>query len=272
MKTWSTMLGLLAMGALGVPAVAQRDERAPAAAPVRLSFDGLMRTSTSPWVSQSGAEGEKHEQVDGSLEMRYPLPGTLDVAADAAIFERPRDVLSELGLIVGRDTVLRDGGIGGERGPTGSETLAGYAEPNGEFELYDISVRLGELKRKDVGLSLLAGFRAIRAEVGQVSVSQDRLGNTTTTYRGEQGVVAVPVVGTGVFWNPSDEVQFRGGASTHTISDATFFDLRAEAEIKLRYNVGLTAGYEYVHSVLQVRDVNATLNEAGLFARIQIKF
>ncbi|MCL4221083.1 MAG: hypothetical protein KJZ65_06910 [Phycisphaerales bacterium] len=272
MKNWSMMLSLLAMAALGFPAAAQRDERVPAAAPVSLSFDGLVRTGTSPLEPRSGGEGEEHEPISGLRQMRYPLVGTLDAAADAAIFDPPRNVLAELGLIVGRDTVLRDGGIGGEHGPTGSEVLAGYAEPNGEFELYDISVRLGELKRKDVGLSLLAGFRAIRAEVGQVSVSQDRLGNTTTTYRDERGVVAVPVVGTGVFWSPSDEVQFRGGVSTHTISNATFFDLRAETEIKLRYNVGLTAGYEYVHSVIEVRNLEAQLNEAGLFARLQIKF
>lgn len=272
MKTWSTMLCLLAMAALGAPADAQRDERATGAGdagPVSLSFDRLARASVSPLAAARDGQGVSER---GDAASRYPMLGLLDVEADAAAFEQRRDVLGELGLKVSRDTALRDGGIGGEQGPSGSETLAGYAEPNGEFELYDISMRIGELRRKEVGLSLLAGFRAIRAEVGQVSVSQDRLGNTTTTYRDERGVVAVPVVGTGVFWNPNDQVQLRGGVSTHTISDATFFDLRAEAEIKLRYNVGLTAGYEYVHSVLEVRSVEARLDEAGLFARIQIKF
>ncbi|KAA0215010.1 MAG: hypothetical protein DYG94_03850 [Leptolyngbya sp. PLA3] len=272
MKTWSTMLCLFALAALGLPASAQRDEQASGPTPVSLSFDRLVRTGRSPLAPEGSPARGLPEQGDATLEVHYPLLGTLDAAEDAEIFEQPRDVLGELGLSVARDTALRDGGIGAMESATGSEILSGYAEPNGEFELYDISVRLGELKRKDVGLSLLAGFRAIRAEVGQVSVSQDRLGRTTTTYRDEQGVVAVPVVGTGVFWNPSDEVHFRGGVSTHTISDATFFDLRAEAEIKLRYNVGLTAGYEYVHSVMQVHNMDARLSEAGLFARIQIKF
>lgn len=276
MKTWSTMLCLLALAAPGVPAVAQRDDRAPSAglhpASVMLSFDQFAHTSASPLSTPLASDQTVSDPQAAVLEMRYPLLGSLDLEEDAAMFDTPRSLLAGLGLVVERDTALRDGGIGGQQGPTGSEVLSGYAEPDGEFELYDISLRLGELKRKDVGLSVLAGFRAIRAEVGQVSVSQDRLGNTTTTYRDEMGVVAVPVIGTGVFWTPNDQVHFRGGASTHTISDATFFDLRAEAEIKLRYNIGLTAGYEYVHSVMKVRDLDATLSEAGLFARIQIKF
>lgn len=198
--------------------------------------------------------------------------GQADRRADADLFEQSASLLEQLGLSVGRTTALRDGGIDGTSASIRRDALAGFAEQSGEFDLYDISIPVGTLGSRELGLTFLTGFRAIRADVSRVSVSRDRSGNTITTLREGMGVVAVPVVGTGVHWNPNDALQITGGASTHTISDATYFDLRAQAEIRLRHNVGLTAGYEFVHSAMQVRDVDAELTEAGLFARIQIKF
>lgn len=274
MRMQLPILALFVAAGLTPPAHAQHDgQDAAGNADVRLSFDDMLDQSASV-PSVPGGEAAAVDDLLGRPVLALGA-GTIDRAAirrDAALFDQPGDLLRSLGIRVGRSTALRDGGIDGEEGSVRSESLAGYAEPNGEYDLYEISMSVGQLGDEELGLSMLMGFRAIRADVGKVSVSQDRAGNTTTTYRQGQGVVAVPVVGAGVHWLLTDDVRFRGSAATHTISDATFFDLRAEAEIRLRYNVGLTAGYEFVHSALEVRRVRAELSEAGLFARLQIKF
>lgn len=267
---WAWVISVLAsMGGLH-SALAQSE---PTEAELKLSFQQLL---DRPAPIRSVLLWDK-EPIDqsGSMQMElsaFGWAGELDVEEDARLFDERPDLLRSLGLHVERSTALRDGGIDSARGTLEADPLAGYAEPNGEFDLYDISMNVGQFGDRELGLSLLTGFRAIRADVGQVSVSQDRAGNTTTTYREGQGLVAVPVIGTGVHWSPTDQIRLRGNASTHTISNATFFDLRAEAEIRLAYNVGLTAGYEYVRSAMEVRNVDAELSEAGLFARLQIKF
>jgi hypothetical protein len=182
-------------------------------------------------------------------------------------------ILDQLGLSVGRSTALRDGGIDGARASLGSDTLAGYTERNGEFDLYDIQVRVGSIGSERVGMDFVTGLRAVRARVGHTRNARDAAGTMRTTLDLGRGVVAIPIVGTGVHWQPNDSVRFSGAATTHTISDqATYYDFSAEAEIRIMSNVGLIAGYQYVRSVMEVRNVPAELNEGGLFARIQIKF
>lgn len=267
---WAWVISALAAAGASQGASAQPER---SESDLKLSFQTLLDrpAPVRPMVQWD----QEPPEESGVLRMELPAfggAGELDVREDARMFDERPDLLRSLGLHVERSTALRDGGIDSSRGALEADPLAGYAEPHGEFDLYDISMNVGQFGDRDLGLSLLTGFRAIRAEVGQVSVSQDRAGNTTTTYHEGQGVVAVPVIGTGVHWSPTDEIRLRGNASTHTISNATFFDLRAEAEIRLAYNVGLTAGYEYVRSAMEVRNVEAELSEAGLFARLQIKF
>lgn len=276
MRTHWFISALIATAALSLPAIAQRDERGSDETEVSLSFEDMLELTATVWYPPTVTESDPSAAIDQPLASVLLLgAGSIeraDIRQDAALFDRPDDLLHSLGISVGRSTALRDGGIDSSNGSISSHPLAGYAEPNGEFDLYDISMNVGQLGDEALGLSLLTGFRAIRADVGKVSVSQDRAGNTTTTYREGQGIVAVPVVGAGMHWLPTDAVEFRGSATTHTISDATFFDLRAEAEIRLRYNVRFTTGYEFVHSAMEVRNVEAELSEAGLFARLQIKF
>lgn len=246
--------------------------------PLGLSFDGLYEPTQENWrvsvpthspVLVTRAVEDDSGQLLGFLWVRDELASTdLDQWLDEHV-----SILDQLGLSVGRSTALRDGGIDGAWASMGADTLAGYTERNGEFNLYDIEVQVGSLGSERAGIDFVTGLRAVQARVGHTHNTRDASGVIRPTLDLGRGVVAIPIVGTGVHWQPNDTFRFSGAATTHTISEqATYYDFSAEAEIRIMSNVGLVAGYQYVRSVMEVRNVPAELNEGGLFARVQIKF
>lgn len=255
----------------------------PAASPdaVALSFDALYQPTQSNWreakpVGDAVLVAASSDEETG-LVVGYVWTDDQLAASDLdQWFEQNASVLEGLGLSVGRSTALRDGGIDGAAqsiaGQPGA-ALAGYAEASGEFDLYDISMKIGSLGTKRVGIEFITGFRAVQARVGRSHSERNEAGDMQTTLDVARGVVTIPIIGTGIHWQPNESVRFSGSAATHTMSDsATFYDLSAEAEFQIRPNVGFVAGYQYVRSAMDVRNVPAELDEAGLFARIQIKF
>lgn len=248
---------------------------------VGLSFDGLFKPTQTDWrvakpLSDTVLVVESSEEESG-LVVGYVWTDDQLAVSDLDLWlDENGSALEGLGLSVGRSTALRDGGIDGASqsiaGPTGA-SLAGYAEAHGEFDLYDISMRIGSLGTKRMGIDFVTGFRAVQARVGHTRSELTSAGDMQTTLDLARGVVTIPIIGTGVHWQPTESMRFSGSAATHTMSDsATFYDLSAEAEFKIRPNVGFVAGYQYVRSAMEVRNVPAELDEAGLFARIQIKF
>jgi len=250
-------------------------------ASVGLSFDALFTPTQSDWrhskpLSDAVLVVESSEEDSGLVVGYVWTDDQLAVSDLDQWLDENGSVLEGLGLSVGRSTALRDGGIDGASqsiaGPTGA-SLAGYSEAHGEFDLYDISMRIGSLGTKRMGIDFITGFRAVQARVGYTHSERTAAGDIQTTLDLARGVVAIPIVGTGIHWQPTESVRFSGSAATHTMSDsATFYDLSAEAEFKIRPNVGFVAGYQYVRSAMEVRNVPAELDQAGLFARIQIKF
>ncbi len=243
-----------------------------------LSFDGLYEPTQADWREGSIADTPVliSQTVEDDSGMVIGFLWTSDQLASTDLdlwLTEHVSILDQLGLTVGRSTALRDGGIDGAAGSLGTDTLAGYSERNGEFDLFDIEMRVGSLGTRRAGIDLITGLRAVRARVGNRRTGLDSTGTIRTTLDLGRGVVVIPIVGTGVHWQPSDSLRFSGAATTHTISEqATYYDLSAEAELRIMPNVGLVAGYQYVRSVMEVRNVPAELNEAGLFARIEINF
>lgn len=250
-----------------------------AADQVTLSFDSLYTPSQPHWretvtIDMPVLIPSGDRVADANLVIGFMWVDDALASKDLDLWlTENASMIDDLGLIVGRSTVLRDGGIDGVSSTLGEEHLAGYAETSGEFDLYNISLLIGSLGSDRLGVDLITGLRAVQARVGHSFEESDTTGTMHTTLDIGRGVVAIPILGTGVYWQANELLRFSGSASTHTISQqATFYDLSAEAELRLRPNVGLVAGYQFVRSVMEVRNVPAELNEEGLFARIQIRF
>tara|TARA_R110000782_G_scaffold101029_10_gene187527 strand:+ start:13591 stop:14415 length:825 start_codon:yes stop_codon:yes gene_type:complete len=173
---------------------------------------------------------------------------------------------------IDRGTVLRDGGISGDRamiqGDDGLMRLASLAAGEGEYDIYDLTMSWDAYRPGPLTLSVIGGLKAIDARIGKV-VDE----NGTATFRDARGLVAVPIIGGGVSWRVSEDMIVTGMASTQTFEgQGSMLDLSAETSIRLGPNVGLNAGYQFIRSAVEVQSLDANLDSDGVFARIQIRF
>ncbi|MHA7813765.1 MAG: hypothetical protein ACX94C_10280 [Phycisphaerales bacterium] len=173
---------------------------------------------------------------------------------------------------VGRTTALRDGNIAGSKGGFGnggSDHVASIAQSEGEYDLYDLSVQWDAVDTGDVALSFLSGVKAIDANIGKRV--EDASGSTSID--SQHRAILMPMVGSGVRWNLSDDLSISGSALTHPIeSGEALIDFNAATDLRITRNVDFTAGYRIIRSTFDVGSVTTELTQEGLFARLQIRF
>jgi hypothetical protein len=149
----------------------------------------------------------------------------------------------------------------------------GHTGPSGSFAIYDVGVRLigtefGAQTHSPVGIDFVGGLNAVHA-----SVRAERGAAFSSGSRDAEGFVAIPVVGTRISWSPSDWFQLSGRATTQAIdTGGSIMDLEALATLTLTESIDLEAGYQDIRGTFDVRGVNATLDESGVFARIRVQF
>jgi hypothetical protein len=177
-----------------------------------------------------------------------------------------------LSFKVGRTTALRDGNIAGSAGgfgKSGDDHVASVTQSEGEYDLYDLSLSWYALKTDEVSLSFLSGVKAIDANIGKRV--QDASGSTRID--SEYRAVLMPMVGSGVRWNVSEDFAITGSALTHPIeSGDALIDFNAATDLRITRNVDFTAGYRIIRSSFDVGSVSTELTQEGLFARLQIRF
>lgn len=182
------------------------------------------------------------------------------------------DLNDSLHFKVGRTTALRDGNIAGSAGGLGSageNHVASVAQSEGEYDLYDLSLAWDALKTNDVSFSFLSGVKAIDANIAKRI--KDASGSTSID--SERRAVLVPMVGSGVRWELSEDLSISGSALTHPIeSGDALIDFNAATDLRITRNVDFTAGYRIIRSNFDVGRVSTELTQEGLFARLQIRF
>lgn len=279
MRTIKSIAGACAMCAATGLCPGGQDDAGRTETSLQFSFDALLSQPATTWIDPPQLIDPTlgTSRGGGLATLLFTTGWSWSDDADAQVsldfLVSEQSLYESTGVRVGRSTVLLDGGIEGQNEALSEDPLAGYLSESGEFDLYDISLRIDTLGNDEFGVHLLTGFRAIRAHVGTTSTSIDGSGNEVSTLRKRRGMVAIPVVGAGFQWNPRDEFTIGASASTHVVGDAaTYVDLAAEATIRFTHNIGFVAGYQWLHSVMDVRDIEAELSDAGVFARLQIQF
>lgn len=174
---------------------------------------------------------------------------------------------------VGRTTDLSDGNIAGSRGGFGNnggnDHIASIAQSEGEYDLYDLSLQWDAIEAGPVRFSLLSGMKAIESNIAKRV--KDASGNTSID--SEHRVTALPMVGSGVSWQISEDFSIRGSATTHPIETGdALIDFNAATNLRITRNIGFVAGYRIIRSSFDVGDVSTELTQEGLFARLQISF
>lgn len=179
-----------------------------------------------------------------------------------------------LRFTVHRPTNLRDGGIGGASSSVRTEqtadtVLAGYEAGDGEFDLYNLSLEWQALNPGPLSVSVIGGVKAIRADIGQVVTDSSGL----DSYENGRAIVAVPVLGGGLRFDFGDGVFVSSSATAQPIPGGTsMFDFTAETGIDFHHNIGIRAGYQFIHSMLEVQSLDTELSQQGIFARLVIEF
>lgn len=173
---------------------------------------------------------------------------------------------------VGRTTDLSDGNISGSAGgfgKSGDDHVASIAQSEGEYDLYDLSLQWDAVEAGPLKLSLLSGLKAIEANIAKRV--KDSSGNTSID--SEHSVTALPMVGSGVSWQISEDFSIRGSALTQPIeSGDALIDFNAATDLRITRNIGFVAGYRIIRSTFDVGDLSTELTQEGLFARLQIRF
>lgn len=225
------------------------------------------------------ADGIELAWIEGLL--RVPAFDGRAVLPDVLRFEAPRldgqtGTSDPLGRSVrfglDRNTLLRDGGISGDssmlEGDDGLMRLMSHASGEGEYDIYDLSLVWDAYEPGPLTVSVIGGIKAIDARIGKVVES-----GGVSTFEDARGVVAVPVIGGGVAWRVNEDMLISGTASTQTFSGSgSVLDLSAGTSIRLSPNIGLTAGYQFIRSSIEVQSLEAELEREGIFARLQIRF
>ncbi len=240
----------------------------------RQGFSLGARTSGLVLHTKASSETETSGLLDPTLTLEYESLRNVIEGDDLS----PLDFGPKLRFHFDRPTSLRDGGVSGSQaalGPSASEDrIYGFAGDQGQFDLYDISLRWDAFTPGPVTFSLIGGVKAISTDVTQGIAEYNSSGAyVSTRSEDEYRMVPVPIVGGGVRWNVGDGFYLEGSAQTHTIPDGnTLLDLTAETGIDFSSNVGLRAGVTYVRTSVELRQFDASLTQSGVFARVQISF
>lgn len=191
-----------------------------------------------------------------------------DLTAD---WPDPRSSQDALRLIVDRNTALRDGGISGSRGAItqdGVMRLSSIASGEGEYDIYDLAFAWDAFTPGPLTVSLTGGLKAIDARIGKVIDD-----GGVPTFQDARGMVAVPVIGGGLSWQLDENIALTGSAMTQSFSgQGSVLDMSAETSIRLTPNIGLSAGYQFIRSAIQVQSLGTELQRQGVYARIRIEF
>ncbi|MFT5423957.1 MAG: hypothetical protein ACI89L_001749 [Phycisphaerales bacterium] len=178
---------------------------------------------------------------------------------------------------LGRNSALLDGGIAAQRGVT-SDPLRGFAGADGDFDLYNLSLRWAALSPGPIELGLLGGVRAIQSVGGMWRTEVQPAGPAdrsafTETYDQDRSTVTLPVVGGDLRLRLTDGVTLSTSATTHSSgSSDTFFDMVMETSFDLGSGIGFHAGYQEVRSVFDESGLAEPISQSGLFARLTIQF
>lgn len=246
---------------------------ADVAPPARSLSNGPIEIETSQTTLSLQSRGSVWEVSDAVYADDDALARSIEIE-DAS----PLELGPKMRIHFQRPTSLRDGGIGGSQtslnnAPT-EDRIYGFENGQGQFDLYDISLRWNTLTTGPVSFALIGGVKAVSTDVTEGVAEFDAGGNhVSTRAEDEYRMVPVPIVGGSFRWDVGERFFLEGTAQTHTIPDGnTLLDLTAETGIDFSPTVGLRAGYTYVRTAVELEQFDARLTQSGVFARVQIRF
>lgn len=142
------------------------------------------------------------------------------------------------------------------------------------LDIFEITTLYDLTKPDPVILSLGLGSRIFSFKGSVTGTAFDPSTNTTSVRSSSaDAVVPIPGLAAALRWDITDHLHIRGQAQgLYVGSYGDFFDTDAELGFDFTANIGLYAGYRWIHAQADVSDVNFRVNLRGPFAGVEVRF
>lgn len=243
--------------------------------------DTTIRIRGSGWFSTA----------DGTLQVGDPVPQfpdairaldlqeTLNLDTDEVV------VWGQVSLHFGRDKRWQFGG--GYSGPFNyrgqsdpiqiafrDRVYEGQVESEARFNIYEINGGYDFIRgdRYAVTFGFTSRIFDVRASVEGTATDPDT-GTTEQRRESVSAIVPIPGPALGVRLDATERLFVRGRASGIWLGNwGNFVDASAEIGYDLTRNLGIFAGYRWIHAEADVSDIDFDLNIHGVYAGVEVRF
>lgn len=238
--------------------------------------DTLVRLRGSAWATA----------LDGHVSVGQTFPATIgdiDLIDDLNI-DPDRAVLSgSIGVNLGRDIHVTAGYAGPFRFEGTSDPIdisfsglvfSGIIASKADVDIYQVDLAFDVLEAGPITVSFGPGLRILDFEASVTGDATDPIGGTTAFLtRSASGVAPLPGPGLGLRLDFTERIYAQAAVRGIYLGDyGNFFDASGEVGIDFTRNIGVFAGYRWMHAEADVSDVDFEVNLDGLFAGVEVRF
>jgi hypothetical protein len=250
----------------------------PEASKAAVSDGTTVRFRAAGWFTSLDGQGSFGDAIPGTTT-QIDLIDTLGLDEDKAVLS------ASAGINIGKSARWHiDGGFNGPfdyDGANGSVDISfndlrftGAIDSEAKLNIYEVNMAYDLVNAHPFTLSVGPGVRVFDLEATVRGTATDP--NTNITQAREEvvdGIAPLPGLGIAARIDLTPNIYVRGsGRGMYAGGYGNFFDASAEAGYDLGKNLGLFAGYRWMHGEADVDDVEFEVNLRGLYAGVEVRF
>lgn len=255
---------------------AARNGKAPAKKRRSVAEDTVVRVRGGGWATS----------LAGQMSVGQTFPatiGVIDLIDDLNIDPDRGAFVGAVGLSLSKDIHL-DAGYAGPFHFEGTSdpidisfnefVFTGVLGSEADVDIYQVDLAFDVVEAGPLTISFGPGVRILDFEASVTGTATDPI-TSITAVRTEtaSGVAPLPGPGLGVRFDVTERVYVKGGIRGMYLGDyGNFFDASAEVGVDFTRNIGVYAGYRWMHAEADVDDVEFDVDLDGLYAGVEIRF
>ncbi|MFM9995418.1 MAG: TonB-dependent hemoglobin/transferrin/lactoferrin family receptor [Phycisphaerales bacterium] len=255
---------------------AGKNGKAPAKKRRSVAEDTVVRVRGGGWATS----------LDGQVAVGQTFPatiGVIDLTDDLNIDPDRSAFVGSVGVSLGKGVHLDAGYAGPFRFEGTSDPIdisfnefvfTGVLDSEADVDIYQVDLAFDVVEAGPLTISFGPGIRILDFEAAVTGTATDPI-TSITAVRTEtaSGVAPLPGPGLGVRFEVTERVYVKGGIRGMYLGDyGNFFDASAELGVDITRNIGVYAGYRWMHAEADVDDVEFNVDLDGLYAGVEIRF
>jgi opacity protein-like surface antigen len=244
----------------------------------QIAADTVVHFRAAAWLTRAS----------GHISVGEAFPGTvsdLDFHKTLGLDTHELDGMASLGFNFGSEHRWHiDLGYTGHfdyNGVTRSETISfndriysGIVTSHLQYDIFETTVAYDIVHKDPITFSIGAGARIVDFKASTRGLATDTHTNTTTFGQdSESAILPIPTIGAGLRWDITRRLYARAFArGLYAGNYGDFVDAQGELGFDFTANIGLFAGYRWIHAKADIRDVNLDFDLHGPYAGLEIRF